>query len=76
MDESDLAADCVAYRSRLYKIPMVRMAHCSGWADESANVRVYKKTLQKCKGAFKRSRCGLVEIFPTNDHAVLQAQPS
>ena len=27
-------------------------------------------------GAFKRSRCGLVEIVPTNDHVVLQAHPS
>ena len=27
-------------------------------------------------GAFKRSRCGLVEIGPTNDHDVLQAHPS
>ena len=27
-------------------------------------------------GALKRSQCGLVKIFPLNDHAVLQAQAS
>ena len=64
------------YRPRVYKIPMVRMFTLAG---ELTNLRMYgskKKTTQKCMGALKRSRCGSVEICPTNDHAVLQAQPS
>ena len=32
--------------------------------------------MQKCMGALKRSRCGLVEIAPTSDHIVLQAHSS
>ena len=31
---------------------------------------------QEHMGALKRSQCGLVKIFPLNDHAVLQAQAS
>ncbi len=36
---------CATYRSRIYKIPMVRMFTSSGKLTKSANVRVYKKTI-------------------------------
>ena len=63
------------YKPRVYKIPGVRMFALAGGPT---NLRMYrsKRRPRRNVGALMRSRCGLVEIDPTNDHAVLQAQAS
>lgn len=50
-NESYPEVDGVTYMPEVYKIPMVRMFKRT---DESANVRVYTQTIQKCIGTKNR----------------------
>lgn len=50
-------------------------------AGKLTNLRRYGSKRRPCRnawvmGTLKRSQCGLVEIFPTNDHDMLQAYAS
>lgn len=57
-NESAPEAECAAYRPRVYKMLMVRMYAMAGILTKPANVRIYKKTMQKCMVASKRRQCG------------------